>query len=197
MKRLILTLIILALAAPGYALTGISIGVKGGMVSNYEQPGFAVPGEDTDAMNLAGLQLKFTKLPMIDLIVSGEYAWKKETYSGFGQSFELTRSDLQFSASAIYPFSLPVVTPYLGAGVATHSLGYDYVEPVGWALDTYDIEVPGNETRMGYHLMGGFDVGLPAFPLTLNAEYRLNWVSTPDEVTKYNSITAGLSFSLP
>jgi len=197
MKKLLLVLLCLAFAAPTYALTGISIGVKGGMVTNYDQPGFAVPGEDTEGMNLAGLQVKFTKLPLVDLIVSGEYAWKKDEYSGFGESLELTRSDILFSASAVYPVTLPVVKPYLGGGLATHTLGYDYLAVGGWALETYGVDVPENETRMGYHLMGGFDVGLPTFPLTFNAEFRLNWISTPDEMAKYNSFTAGLSFNLP
>ena len=197
MKKLLMLTICLLFAVPSFAITGISLGVKGGLVTDYNQPGFSVPNQETDNMALAGLQVRLSSLPIVDLIVTGEYAWKNESYSVLGQDFELKRHDFLFSASAIYPVKLPAVSPYLGGGVATHSLGYDYAVPALWSLEDYDIEVPGNETKMGYHIMGGVDFKLPVFPVSANAEFRINWVNTPQEVTKYNSITIGLSYSLP
>jgi opacity protein-like surface antigen len=197
MKKVLLILFCVLFAAPVYALTGISFGVRGGLVAGYDQPGLEIPGYDTDQMTLGGLHVRVSTLPMFDLIVAGEYAWKNEKYSGFGEEFELKRHDLLFAASAVYPIKFSVVSPYLGGGLGTHSLGYDYVEPPGWSLADYGIDVPDNTTKMGYHLMAGADVKVPAFPLFFNAEYRINWISTPDDVTKYHSIIAGLNFSLP
>ncbi len=197
MKKLLLALLLLSMALPAQALTGLSVGVRGGLVTSYDQPGLAIPGNETDQMTLGGLNLKFSRLPMVDIIVTGEYAWKTDSYSGFGQNIELTQRDLLFSASVVYPLKLQLVSPYAGAGLATHSLGYEYVEPVSWTLSTYGIEIPGNATKLGYHLVGGFDLKFPAFPLTFNAEFRMNWINTDNENTTYNSFVAGLNFNLP
>lgn len=197
MKKALLVLVMLLFALPAFALTGISFGLRGGLVTDYDQPGLDIPGSSTDQMTLGGLQMRFTKLPMVDIIVTGDYAWKKETYTSFGQSLELSRRDLLFSASVVYPLDFHVVAPFAGVGVATHSLGYDYVEPLGWSLETYGVDVPDNSTKLGYHLVGGFELKLPAFPLSFGAEFRMNWINTPDKTTKYNSFVAGLNFSLP
>jgi len=197
MKKLFLTLFLVLFAIPAFALTGISFGIRGGLVTNYDQPGLTIPGYDNDQMTLGGLHVRISTLPMFDLIVTGEYAWKKETYTGFSQNLELTRRDLLISASVVYPIKMNIVSPYAGAGMASHSLGYDYIAPVSWSLSTYGVEIPGNTTKLGYHLIGGFDLKLPAFPLSFGAEFRMNWIDTPDKMTKYNSFIAGLNFSLP
>jgi opacity protein-like surface antigen len=197
MKKLLLLLICVLFAAPTFALTGVSFGIKGGLVTNYDQPGFAIPGEETDNMTLAGLQMRVNTLPMLDVILTGEYAWKNDSYQIMGQGFDLNRHDWLFTASAVYPIPFQIVSPYLGAGLGTHSLGYDVTMPSSWTLEDYDIWIPVSETRFGYHLMTGVVFKVPTFPLNFNAEFRLNWVDTPGDVTKYNSFTAGLSFALP
>jgi len=197
MRRLFLTLFILALAAPSFAITGISIGIHGGKTTNYDQESFAIPGQDDADMTMVGGQIKISKLPMIDLLVSGDYAWKNETYSVAGQDLEVKRHDLAFSATALYPLKLKVIQPYIGGGISTHNLGFDYVKPLSLSLEDNNVVIPESDNRLGYHMVGGFEIALPAFPVGLNAEYRLNWIDTPVEVTKYNSITVGLSYKLP
>lgn len=197
MKKLLMVVVCLTFAVPSFALTGVSFGVKGGLVMDYDQPGFVLPDQDTENMTVGGVQVRVSTLPMVDVIVTGEYAWNKETYAFSGQSFDLKRHDWQFSASAVYPFELEFVSPYLGGGLATHSLGFDFTTPTSWSLEDYEISVPEDETKLGYHLVAGFEVKVPTFPLNFNGEFRMNWVDTPHEMTKYNSLTAGLSFSLP
>ena len=197
MKKLFIVMLCLAFAAPSFALTGVSFGIKGGLLTDYDQPSLTAPSEDNNNMALGGLTVKFNSLPMVNVIVSGEYAWKTYSYTAIDGNFDLKARDLLFSASAVYPFELPFATPYVGGGLATHSLGYDVSIPDSWTLSEEDLGVPGTETRMGYHLMAGFDVGLPTIPLKLNAEYRLNWVDMPAETAKVNSFSIGLLFSLP
>ena len=187
----------LAFAAPSFALTGVSFGVKGGLLTDYDQPSLSTPSEDNSNMALGGLQVRFSSLPIVDLIVSGEYAWRSDSYSILGESVDFKTRDLLFSASAVYPFELPFATPYLGAGLATHNVGFDVDYPATWALADEAESISTTETRMGYHLMTGFEIGVPAFPLKLNAEYRLNWIDMPTETAKVNTFTAGLVFSLP
>ncbi len=197
MKKLLIVMFCLAFAAPSFALTGVSFGVKGGLLTNYDQPSLSTPSEDNSNMALGGLQVRFSSIPMFDVIVSGEYAWRSDSYSILGETVDFKTRDLLFSASAVYPFELPFATPYFGAGLATHNVGFDVDYPATWALADEAESISTTETRMGYHLMTGFEIGLPAFPLKLNAEYRLNWIDMPYETAKVNTFTAGLVFSLP
>jgi hypothetical protein len=193
MKKVLLVLLCLAFAAPTYAVTGVAFGLRGGLATNYDQPGFEA---DKDYMTQAGLIVKWTSVPYVDVIFTGDYAWKKESFSYIGLPLEMKWHDFQFSASAVYPFEVPVVSPYAGAGLGTHSLGYDYSTGGSWVLSDYGIESSGSETRLGYHLVGGFDVGIPTFPLTFNAEIRMHWIDTPGDAIQYNSFVAGLTFGL-
>jgi opacity protein-like surface antigen len=197
MKRVFLLFVCLLFAVPSFAITGISLGVKGGMVSNYEQSGLSVGNFETDKMNLVGAQIRISTFPVLDLILSGDYAWKNKEYDFSGQSFELKMHDLSFNASLVYPIKFKVVSPYLGGGLGTHHLSFDYLKPLSLSLAESDITVPASENRMGYHLVGGLNIGLPAFPFGINGEFRMNWIDTPGQVTKYNSISVGLSYNLP
>jgi hypothetical protein len=197
MKKLTLTVLCLCLAAPSFALTGISFGVRGGTVTDYEQAGLAVGDFGTDNMNLASAQVRIGTLPMVDFIVSGNYAWKNKKYDFAGQSFELKMHDLSFDASMIYPIKFQFLSPYLGAGIGSHNLSFDYIKPLSLSLSESGITVPESVSRLGYHLVAGINIGLPAFPFGISAEYRLNWIDTPGEVTKYNSLSAGIDFKLP
>jgi opacity protein-like surface antigen len=197
MKKLLLISFLVFLAMPAFALTGVSFGLRGGLVTNFDQPTFATPGYESSAMPIGGLHVRISTLPMFDLIVTGEYAWKKNSYSWSGEELAISQRDLLFSASVVYPIKLKPISPYAGVGIARHSLGYDYTEPSGWSLSTYGVEVPENTTKTGYHLLGGVDLKVPMFPLSFSAEFRMNWINTPEETTKYNSFVAGLNFSLP
>ncbi|MCX6825959.1 MAG: hypothetical protein NTV06_01635 [candidate division Zixibacteria bacterium] len=48
MKKLIYVVICFLLAAPSFALTGISGGVKGGLINGYDQPGLEISNYKTE-----------------------------------------------------------------------------------------------------------------------------------------------------
>lgn len=197
MKRMLIISFLLLLTAPVHAVSGISFGVKGGMALNYDQAGLSIGDFSAKKMNLAGAQVRITTIPMIDLILSGDYAWKNNSYNFAGQNFDLKMHDLSFNATLVHPFKFPAVSPYVGGGIGSHHLSFDYVSPLSMSLSENGITIPGTETRTGYHLVGGVNIGIPAFPLGFGVEYRLNWIDTPGSVTKYNSLTFGINFSLP
>lgn len=197
MKSILVILLVVLLTAPAFALSGISVGVKGGIVRNYEQTGLSLGGFSANKMNLAGGQVRIKTFPMIDVILSGDYAWKTNNYDFYGQNFGLKTKDLSFNATLVHSFSLPLVSPYLGAGIGSHHLSFEAIYPSSLSLSENGITVPGSETRTGYHLVGGVSVGIPTYPISLSAEYRLNWIDTPGEMTKFNSLTFGVNLSLP
>ncbi|MFH2037094.1 MAG: hypothetical protein ABIJ45_11870 [Candidatus Zixiibacteriota bacterium] len=193
MKKLLIVIACLLLAAPAYSLTGLSVGFKGGLASNAELGGLTTTGSDNvDELTMAGGQVKFTKLPFVDVIGSVEYGWKTlETASIGGYEGELKFKDLAFTASAVYPVKVKFIKFYGGFGLDMHSFGYDFsVNGVPISASTLD-GLPEDETVTGYHLLGGFDISLPAFPMGVTAEVRQNWLNT-DATSKYFQMTMGL-----
>ncbi len=197
MKRIMIILLAVLVAVPAFGFSGISLGVKGGVVRNYEQAGLTVGDFNANKMNLAGAQVRITTIPMIDLILSGDYAWKKNSYSFAGQNFDLKMRDMSFNATLVHAFKIPIISPYVGAGIGSHHLSFDYINPYDLSLSGNGITVPGTETRTGYHLVGGVTLGIPAYPIGFGIEYRLNWIDTPGEMTKYHSLTFGINLNLP
>ncbi|MBN2227111.1 MAG: porin family protein [candidate division Zixibacteria bacterium] len=196
MKKFFITLFLLALAAPSFALSGISIGIKGGLAS-YNDEVFTAPEVEDNDMNLVGGQIKISSLPIINLVVSGEYMWKSESIGYGTERFDLDQHDFALSATALYPIKMKIISPFAGAGITNHNIGFDYSVPQSLSLEENGIVIPGSDNRLGYHLIGGVDVDIPAFPVSLTAEYRQNWIDTDYDTVKYYSISVGANFKLP
>ncbi|MEP0829529.1 MAG: hypothetical protein HRF51_13520, partial [bacterium] len=54
MRKLVILLVITLMATPAFAITGLSIGVRGGWVNNYDQAGLSLGDYKADQMNLFG-----------------------------------------------------------------------------------------------------------------------------------------------
>jgi len=185
MKRILLVIVVILLSAPAYSLTGISFGVKGGVAMNADL-GPAETLADIDKMKLIGGQIKIATLPVIDFIGTVEYAWAKEQYLNTGANLKF--HDLALTVSAVYQFKMQTIKPYAGIGIGNHALGLT-VEGGGVSAT-----IPEG-SYLGYHLVGGFDIGIPAFPFGLTGEARINFITSDGEKTKYFQMTAGLNYS--
>ena len=86
MRKLLILLSVTLMAAPAFAITGLSFGVRGGWVNNFDQAGLSLGDYKADQMNLFGAQVRISSLPMVNLILFGDYAWKKNEYDFGGQS---------------------------------------------------------------------------------------------------------------
>lgn len=180
------------------AVTGIEIGIRTGVLSNYNQPSLNIGTYDLNRLNMIGGQIYFSRLPMIDIIVAGEYCWRTQNYDIAGENMEFKLHDFAVTASVVYPFKqLPVVTPYVGAGVGTYSLSYDYFVPTSLSLSDNGVSIPGTSTYMGYHGVLGAKANIPAFPVGLFLEGRLNRINTPGDDIKYNTLAGGVFLALP
>ena len=82
MKRTIGLTFILAILffSTSHAITGLGIGVRGGIIQNYDNPGLdAFPSSlSLDKMPFLGAHLKIGTLPIVDVEISAEFAWKKK-----------------------------------------------------------------------------------------------------------------------
>jgi len=193
--------IFLLFCSPTWGITGLGIGIKGGVIQNYKNENLnLIPTKNQDwleKMPLVGVHLKIGTLRIIHLEASVEYAWKeKEIVLEDPISKNLVRADfsindLSLNGTAKYMFSFPVLKPYVGAGVGIHRLVY------GISNETYSVYVPEDQNRIGFHGVGGFVLSFPASPLELLAEVRYTSIQTENEPTRYTTFLAGLTFNLP
>ena len=188
--------VFLLFCSPTWGITGLGIGIKGGMIQNYKNDNLdSIPtlGQDwLKEMPMVGVHLKIGTLRLVHLEASVEYAWKKkEIVLENLVRTDFSISDLSLNGTAKYMFSFPVLKPYLGAGVGIHRLIY------GISNEAYSVYVPEDQNRIGFHGVGGFVVSFPAFPLEILAEARYTSVRTENESTRYTTFLAGLTFNLP
>ena len=131
MKRtIVLTWILTVLFfSTSYAITGLGLGVRGGIIQNYQNPGLDAFSSSLslERMPFLGAHLKIGTMPLVDVEISAEYAWKKkEILVSIGIADlkgDFTVSDISLNATGKYHFlSIPVFKPYVGAGAGFHRL---------------------------------------------------------------------------
>jgi opacity protein-like surface antigen len=184
-----------------WGLTGLGFGVRGGVIQNYKNDNLnLIPTESDDwlkDMPVMGAHVKIGTLPVIDLEGSVEYAWKKKKImvtnplGGNPGEAEFSLSDLSLNATAKYMFSVPVLKPYLGAGLGLHRLAY------GISHQDFTIAIPEDQNKLGFHVVGGLLLSLPASPVEFFAEARYTSIQTEGDATHYTTILGGLTFNLP
>jgi len=162
MKRwlfLLCFLVFLLFGSKAWSITGLGIGIKGGMIQNYKNDNLdSIPtlGQDwLEKMPMVGVHLKIGTLRIIHLEASVEYAWKekeidlKDPITEDIIKADFSIKDLSLNATAKYMFSFPVLKPYLGAGVGIHRLVY------GISYKDNYIPLPEDQNRIGFHGVGG------------------------------------------
>ena len=133
-------------------------------------------------------------LPVIELEGSAEVAWKKKSFDIAGTTGDLTLRDFSLNVTAKYKFNMmPVIKPYIGAGLGWHWLVYSFSLSSGSSID-----VPVDENRLGYHGVAGVALKLPALPLEFFAEGRYTHIMTKQEkfdtkATHYTTILGGVT----
>ncbi len=179
-----------------WAITGLGIGVRGGMIQGYRNDNLdEIPTLEKDwlkEMPMVGVHLKIGTLRVVHLEASLEYAWKDQdiVLEQAGKA-EFSLSDLSLNGTAKYMFSFPGVKPYAGAGLGIHRLVY------GISNEAYSIYIPDDENKLGFHLAGGLLLSPAAFPLEIMVEARYTSVRTAGKSSRYATLLAGLTYKLP
>ena len=196
MKKLWFAFIFLCFSSSAWGITGLGIGIRGGMIQNYAYDKLdLIPTQDKDwlkEMPMVGVHLKIGTLRIIQLEGSLEYAWKKKQIvvdPDIKTDFSI--NDLSFNATAKYMLSFPVIKPYVGAGVGIHRLAY------GISNHSYTVYIPEDQSQMGWHGVGGLVLSPPAVPLEFFVEARYTHIPTKEKVTHYTTILAGVTYNLP
>ncbi len=184
-------------ATANAGITGLGLGIHGGIVSGYKNPilqesiiinptyaGFDLTNKMTDI----GAHLNIGTLQIIDIVLDLDYAWKKQQIIS---GLDLTFSDVSIAASVKKSLPLPVVKPYAGLGVAMHWVAYSL------SVGGHNIVLPDNQSKLGLIIRGGVELSIPMFPLTPFLEYRYNTIQTTGKAVHYSAIIGGLTLNLP
>jgi opacity protein-like surface antigen len=178
-------------------VSGLGIGVHGGLVSGYDNPILEesflsdFPGfELTNDMYDIGAHLNIGTFRVIEFDVNLDYAWKKQEVAS---GIDLTFSDFSISGSVRKSLPLGVLKPYAGAGLGLHVIAYSL--DVGGQV--VGVVLPDNESKSGFLFKAGLELNIPVFPLTPYGEYRYNIIQTTGKSTKYSSIIFGVTLDLP
>ncbi len=196
MKKWMLVLILLSFSSTAWGITGLGIGIRGGLIQNYSYDKLdLIPTQSQDwlkQMPTLGVHLKIGTLRIIHLEASVEYAWKKkEIVLEKDIKADFSINDLSLNGTVEYMFSIPILKPYVGAGMGLHRLAY------GISNDDFSVYIPADQNRVGWHGVGGVVLSPPAFPLELFAEARYTHIPTKDKSTHYTTILAGVTYNLP
>lgn len=203
MKKFFLFLaVFFLLVSQSYALTGLGLGVRAGVVSNYDNPKL---GNLIKDMDMLGAHMKIGALPIIDLEVSGEYCWKTEegvfTLTNFyplgenpsgGDTLVAAKFKIEdYSVNATAKCVLPTgtVRPYIGVGGGVHFLRYKRIE--------YEITATRTETKPSYHFCAGVLLNVPVIPLDIFAEGRYSSIQTEKKATMFFTWMLGATLNLP
>ena len=197
-KKILLASFVLVLftGSEAGAITGLGIGVRGGVIQGYRNDNLnQLPTGKKDwlkDMPMIGAHLKVGTLRIIYLEASLEYAWKDQEIElkDLGKT-KFSISDLSVNGTAKYMFSLLAIKPYVGAGVGIHKLAY------GVSNDAFSVYIPEDESKLGLHALGGILLSFPAIPLELMAEARYTTVQTKGASSRYATFLAGLTYKLP
>ncbi len=194
MRKLSLFLVgsvLFLLANSSQALTGLGIGIRGGLVANYDNPALDVSGVDLSRMQMLGGHVKIGALRIVDLEASLEYAWKKkkDAFAPIYPGVDLTVGDLSFNGAVKYNFNFPVIRPFVGLGLGWHRLVYSTDGPSGSYI------VPDDENTWSWQPLGGVSLHFPAVPFEFFLEGRYTFLQTTGDNTNYTSIIAGVTFA--
>lgn len=198
MKNIMLVLALTLTGARASAgLSGLGLGVHGGVVSGYDNPvleeGIPLDSlgiELSEKMTDIGAHLNIGTFRIIEFDLNLDYAWKKQKIAS---GIDLRFSDISITASVRKSFALAALKPYIGVGVGQHWMVYS-IELGGQVIG---VTLPADESKIGYHFKAGVDLDFPLFPLTPYGEWRYNMVQTTGKSTKYSAILVGITLDLP
>lgn len=188
-------LLVAVLAVDLSAATGIGIGLKAGIVTDFDNPNIKLSEFEFDDLAYYGGFLKWGGR-LFDLEIGAEYYWDSQDLELFGETKEVEVKDFFIGATAKYFFDFPLVKPFVGGGLAVHNFTYKYNGPLG-QFDEVTLEVPDDEAYFGFHLVVGAKLTAAVLPFDLFIEGKMGKVNTDPDATDFTVISGGLIFNLP
>jgi len=191
--------LVLFVSTQSFGLTGLGLGVRAGVVANYDNPELSfeeASNMDINQLSMIGGHMRIASLPIFTYEVIAEYSWHNEDYKVLGVNVSTKVRDFLLGANVKYVFRIPVVKPYVGGGIATHQMTYEFDPPLGSILDGPGVVIPEGGPKFGVHGLAGVTLGIPTSPLEFFVEGRIGRISGDDESTRYSAVYGGVTLKL-
>jgi hypothetical protein len=185
----------LLLALPAQAITGLGIGLKAGVVSDYENPNLKLEDFEFDNLKYFGGFVVWHS-PYLAFEVGAEYYWDQVELDILGERREVEARDFFVGVTGKYHFAFPVIKPFLGAGIAAHNFTFEYQGPLG-EFEDVTMVVPDDETYLGFHLVVGAKLTAPILPVDIFVEGKIGRVNTDPDDTEFTVFCGGIILNLP
>jgi len=199
MKKTFMIAVLAVMLVPHYTdcQTRFGIGVRGGIVADYDNPEFSLPHKlDIDQLTVVGGHVQFGGFPIFTLELAVESRTRTEEMTFLGAKTSAEVKDLMIAANLKYLFRIPVITPYIGGGIASHNLNYEYNAAVEWLNPEGAIHIPDDGSRFGVHGIAGVALGFAASPIELFIEGRIGRIEGDEESAKYKAVYGGVTLRL-
>ena len=190
---------VILMSSQALALTGIGLGVRAGVVANYDNPDLSfdkAKNMDIDKLSMFGGHFRIASLPVFTYEVIAEYNWHSKDYSVLGVTVTADVKDFTLGANIKYMIDIPVINPYIGGGIASHQMTYEFEPSLGSVIGAGPVVIPDDGPRFGVHGLAGVMLDIPTSPLELFIEGRMGKISGDDESTTYSAVYGGITLKL-
>ena len=190
---------IILMSSQALALTGIGLGVRAGAVANYDNPDLSfeeAKNMDVDKLSMFGGHFRISSLPVFTYEVIAEYNWHSKDYMVLGTKVSVDVKNFTLGANIKYMFDIPVLNPYIGGGIASHQMTYEFKPSLESVIGAGPVIIPDDGPRFGVHGLAGVMLNIPTSPLELFIEGRMGKISGDDESTTYSAIYGGVTLKL-
>ncbi len=191
--------LVLFVSSQAFGVTGMGLGVRAGVVANYDNPDLSFEEArqmDIDQLSMVGGHFRISSLPVFTYEVIAEYNWHKKDYSVLGTDVSVKVRDFMLGLNLKYMFRIPVVTPYIGGGIASHQMTYEFEPSLGSIIGGATVIIPDDGPRFGVHGLAGVMLGFPTSPIEFFVEGRMGKISGDNESTTYSAVYGGVTLKL-
>jgi opacity protein-like surface antigen len=191
---LFVVIALLAISTSAYALSGLGLGVKAGVLTSYKNPNLKLDKYKMDDLKFYGAFVKFGGQGMT-LEAGVETFWKQTNINFNNASVPVKVRDVLLTATTKFYFKFPVVKPFVGVGIGAHKFSY-----TGKAeLDgkTVYFTIPGDATYFGYHIVVGAKTAIAVLPFDLFVEGKIGRVNSSGDPTDFTILSGGVIINLP
>jgi opacity protein-like surface antigen len=191
---------LLAISTSAYALSGLGLGVKAGVLTSYKNPNLKLSTYKMDDLKFYGAFVKFGAQG-ITLEAGVETFWNKKKLDLQGpglliNKIEVKARDILLTATAKFYFKFPIINPFVGAGIGAHKFTYSYTGDLG-GYSGVEIKIPDDKTYLGYHLVVGAKTAIAVLPFDLFVEGKIGRVNSSGDPTDFTILSGGVIINLP
>ncbi len=188
-------LILLCLASQANAVTGLGLGAKGGVVTDYDNPNVKLSDFKFKNLKFFGGFVEFRR-SSVALELGAEYYWDSQMLLILDEEREVKAKDFFVGITGKVYFPFPLIKPFVGLGIASHKFTFEYNGPLG-QFENVTLVVPDDKAYFGYHLVVGARLAVTVIPFDVFVEGKIGKVNTDPDSTKFKIISFGLIFKLP